>query len=293
MCIAIVKKAGKVLNKEVLKRCFDANPDGAGFAYINTDFVEVKRLTVYKTLDFEKFWVKYEKAQRLFPESNFLIHFRIKTHGVVDVTNCHPFFINEDECFIHNGIITGLPTSKDESDTMMFNKHILQKLDKGWHKNDGMKKLIEDYIGYSKIAFLNVDNEFEIFNETKGDWIDDIWYSNSSYKERVYVVKNNNKIPYSFVNRPNNTVFRIAGFDVKECDFCRDTLQLREMSFYNNGAETQIICRGCEEFALNNKMISSVNKIKLGDFLTQVNKSEKSFLEYNENLSDYHSDNYM
>ena len=33
MCIAIVKPAGTVISEDVLKQCFENNPDGAGFAY--------------------------------------------------------------------------------------------------------------------------------------------------------------------------------------------------------------------------------------------------------------------
>jgi len=33
MCIAIMKSANKKINKATLKRCYDANPDGAGFMY--------------------------------------------------------------------------------------------------------------------------------------------------------------------------------------------------------------------------------------------------------------------
>ena len=33
MCIAIMKSANKKISKSTLRRCYDANPDGAGFMY--------------------------------------------------------------------------------------------------------------------------------------------------------------------------------------------------------------------------------------------------------------------
>ena len=89
MCIAIYKPSDKELTKETLETCFNANPDGAGFAYINTDYVGHKKIKIKKTLDFEDFYQKYERALSLAPESPFLIHFRIKTHGDRDWETLH------------------------------------------------------------------------------------------------------------------------------------------------------------------------------------------------------------
>jgi hypothetical protein len=292
MCIAILKKCGKTISKETLKRCFDANSDGAGFAYVNTDFKNVKRLSIYKTLDFEKFWNKYERAERLFPESNFLIHFRIKTHGMVNIKNCHPFFINKDECFIHNGIIPGLTHSVDKSDTMMYNEEVLQHLEVGWHKNPGIKKLIESFIVGSKLVYLNVDNEFEIFNESKGTWVDDIWYSNNSYKEPVVY---NTKFVAAKPSVVKKSVFgygpveKISGVSFDECLSCRTPNRLSLMSFYarpNRGIT--IYCKDCEEWLVDNNMLTKSDKVKLGDYLHEANLSKKSFNDFSHEC-EFHS----
>jgi hypothetical protein len=36
MCIAIMKSENKKISKSTLQRCYDANPDGAGFMYAET-----------------------------------------------------------------------------------------------------------------------------------------------------------------------------------------------------------------------------------------------------------------
>ena len=132
MCIALVKKAGAVIENSVLVNCFENNSDGCGMAWIDTD----RTIQVYKTLDYNEFIAEYNKViSTTCNESDMLIHFRIKTHGKVDVANCHPFVINDDAVFIHNGTISGLPTDPDKSDTWMFNETILQHLPVGWETN--------------------------------------------------------------------------------------------------------------------------------------------------------------
>jgi predicted glutamine amidotransferase len=198
MCIAIYKPAGKVLSRELLKNCFDNNSDGCGFSYVQTDNEGNSHLKAKKTMYFEVFYRQYLRATRLEPTSPFLIHFRIGTHGVLSRYNCHPFIIDKKHHFIHNGIIHKMPAcaKKKKSDTQIFNDVILKKLGEGWFYNEAILALIEDYIGAgSKLIFLNVDKDVVICNMKAGVWEDDVWFSNSSYKERK-VYNNYSKSSY-------------------------------------------------------------------------------------------------
>jgi len=178
MCIAIMKSANKKINKATLKRCYDANPDGAGFM-----FAENKKLNVQKGyFTFKEFYKEYKPHEN----KQVLLHFRIKTHGPIDKTNCHPFLVNSGLGFIHNGIISGYGDSK-ESDTIAFNKAILKKIVAKHGNNslfdDPMVELIENVIGYSKLVFLDRHGNYKIMNEEKGSWNDGVWYSNNSWKK--------------------------------------------------------------------------------------------------------------
>ena len=178
MCIAIMKSENKKINKATLKRCYDANPDGAGFMY-----AENKELTVQKGyFTFKEFYKEYKPHEN----KQVLLHFRIKTHGKIDKKNCHPFLVNNGLGFIHNGIITGYGDDK-ESDTIAFNKAILKKIVAKHGNNslfdDPMVELIENVIGYSKLVFLDRHGNYKIMNEDKGSWSDGVWYSNSSWKK--------------------------------------------------------------------------------------------------------------
>jgi len=178
MCIAIYKPENQVISKASLERCFEANPDGAGFM-----FAEDNKLHIHKGyFKFKSFYKAYKKHET----KQALVHFRIKTHGKTDKTNCHPFLVNDGLGFIHNGIISGYGDDK-LSDTIQFNNAILKKIVKKHGSmglfDDPMQELIENVIGYSKLVFLDKKGNFNIMNEDKGHWHNKVWYSNSSYKK--------------------------------------------------------------------------------------------------------------
>ena len=257
MCIAIYKPADKVLSKELLSNCFDNNSDGAGFAYINTDLYGKKRLKVYKSLSFENFYKKYERATRIATDSPFLIHFRIKTHGPVDIPNCHPFYINKNEVFIHNGIISGVGYDKDVSDTRLFNDLILKQLPKGWKDQKVYQLLVESFIGFSKLVVLNVDKSFKILNESKGEWFEGCWMSNNSYKAKKsynfnYSTTNATTTNYpvvvkgdDYLDGKKNKKYQVNPQTFVVCDFCDSPGIVRNMKFYTGSGEYISVCKRC------------------------------------------------
>jgi hypothetical protein len=138
---------------------------------------------------FDAFYEAYKPVE----DCQAIVHFRIKTHGPIDLTNCHPFNINETFGFAHNGIISGFGDAK-VSDTIVFNEEVLQPLVKKYGTDvmfePAIKLLIEAKIGYSKLIFLDNEGSWDIFNEHKGVWDHGIWYSNTSYKPTpISVVK--------------------------------------------------------------------------------------------------------
>lgn len=180
MCIAIYKPEGKVIPYETLKRCFTANPDGAGYMFHKNGKLHVFK--GYFTMD--EFWKAYKRDQK----KECVIHFRIKTHGLINEENCHPYRVNDDLAFVHNGVISGY-SDVHKSDTWLFNEDIVQPFVRRWGNleifEDPIKKLIENRIGYSKLIFMDNLGNTKIFNEDKGNWDDGVWYSNTSYKPYI------------------------------------------------------------------------------------------------------------
>lgn len=185
MCIAILKTKDKTLTKETMKICAKNNPDGCGFSYVDNKGT----LVIEKYMDFEEFWESFRHKQY---QKTMLIHFRIATHGSVVVDNCHPFKLNNKMALIHNGIISGYGSKKDNvSDTRDFISKVIGNISWKMWKNPSFIKLVGDAIGSSKLAILDNKENYYIVNEDLGEWVDGVWYSNNSYKEYkvVYATK--------------------------------------------------------------------------------------------------------
>lgn len=192
MCIAIYKPEAIELLPETLKNCWNANPDGAGFM-----FSKNKKLVVIKGLmNFETFLETYEEHK----SKECILHFRIRTHGASDAYNTHPFLIDENLGMVHNGIMSNICTKSDQtkSDTWHFTETHLAQFRKDnplFFLNPHYKDIIESFIGYSKLIFMDNLGNVEIFNESKGFWNSKCWFSNSSwetpkYQTQVYQPRN-------------------------------------------------------------------------------------------------------
>jgi predicted glutamine amidotransferase len=189
MCIAIIKEKGKKMPfKKTLRRCWDRNPDGAGFMHIREDKVTInKGFMTYKSL-----W-KALQAHKFTEDDVVIIHLRKATAGGISPANCHPFPITGSEArlrqvkihcnmaMVHNGVLG--PGEGNLSDTMIFVRDVLaspsihRKL-----KDPAINELIEAYIHGSRVAILEGNGTIHLY----GDWLRDkktgLLYSNGHYK---------------------------------------------------------------------------------------------------------------
>ena len=190
MCLLILAKGGSTPSKKSLRIAAKANPDGFGFAIIGTD----NRIHRFRSMDIEETITAFFEARKRFPKGHAIFHLRITTHGATNIDNCHPFVINDDVVMGHNGMLP-IKEENGRSDTRIFAED--------WLPEIGVKPLLDDpegvqelekFIGYSKLAFLNVGDElnkpFYIINEKLGHWKNGVWYSNYSYEEPLYLPSN-------------------------------------------------------------------------------------------------------
>lgn len=189
MCIAILncKKAGR-LPKSQIKNSWDNNDMGAGLLW-NKD----NKLNVFKTYDYDEYIDKYNEIRDDNTIGNIVLHFRIATSGYNGEQNLHPFLVNDDLGFVHNGVIGGLG-NKSFSDTYEFND-MLKKFKHNFLNCEMSKFFISDYIGHSKLIFLDSKDKYTIIKEELGKWENGNWYSNDSYKEyNDFVYYGNKKV---------------------------------------------------------------------------------------------------
>lgn len=181
MCIAILQPADKQVDEDTLRRCWTKNPHGGGFMYSNGE-----RMIVVKELRGADHFMRHlaRHAPRISAsKSPVLYHFRWATHGAKDIKNCHPFLITSKLGFAHNGVFSWIKDNEVTSDTYEFNQDILKALPAGFIHNPAIMELLDDYVGWNRLVFLDVQGKYAIVNETSGEWYEGCWYSNGGFKE--------------------------------------------------------------------------------------------------------------
>lgn len=186
MCITIWKPKDITLFEETLKNCWDSNPDGAGFMYAEDGKVHiVKGLMTYEA---------FMQAYTPHALQDVVLHFRISTHGKVDEANTHPFQVTESLGLTHNGIISNVKCdlNKDMSDTWHFVEKFAKPMANFW-QDPAYQALVEQYVGFSKLIWMDGEGNIAIYNEQMGNWNSDCWFSNYSYQTKSYTTTKKNQ----------------------------------------------------------------------------------------------------
>lgn len=199
MCIAIVKPAGQWAPKADLRKSFDSNPHGAGYAFFKDGAVVIKK----GFFKFEEFFDSYIKD--VSASMPALLHFRIATLGSKNEANCHPYYVPGEDVvegdvstatsygvLMHNGPCLnrkhcGGDKEGDRSDSRQFAEDYIGKLmQMGMTKemlcSAPMRNMIEEFIGYEKVVLMFNDGSVQIYNEGQGHWEHGCWWSNHSHK---------------------------------------------------------------------------------------------------------------
>lgn len=194
MCIIAYRPENKVISEKTLKTMFTNNPDGAGFMYASGGKIHIQKGFFTE----ESFLAAYAEIPADVP---CVIHCRIATHGSVRAGTCHPFpvtqnadLLNAPELVLskgfavaHNGIISGMDTSNDFSDSQAYARDILAPLAKARSLHSkAFKTLINKTIDHSRLCILSTNGKVSLFGS---GWNvnDGIFYSNTSYKPATYV----------------------------------------------------------------------------------------------------------
>jgi len=183
MCTLIVNpRKAQVISLDNFNNLWDNNPDGAGFAYVRGNRVEI----VKEMSSAAELWRKYIDIRNSTPHP-IILHFRISTQGRVNEANAHPFRVHEALAFAHNGVITTAPYDKNHSDTALLVRDVLAKWPKDFINRKGYPEALK-YIagGSNKFALLNGSGQTLIINPHLFHEHEGSLYSNQGYKPAVY-----------------------------------------------------------------------------------------------------------
>lgn len=195
MCVIVYKPAGCPMpGTQTLKSCWTTNPDGAGMMLPAGGAVRIRK--GFMEWDALEDALSQEAAKTNLDALPVALHFRIATHGAVKPGCCHPFPVcgsasamRETEQvanvgFMHNGVLSGLPTTDAVSDSMSFAKRVLSPLNR--MSGDLFGKDASRIIGASAQGsrFLLMDGSGEV--RTFGRWVaeDGIMFSNDNFRRR-------------------------------------------------------------------------------------------------------------
>jgi len=177
MCILIHHPSNVSFSDELLNDFYAHNSDGFGAMY-----AEGGKLVVVKTLG------KPQEINALYKDAlkgrECIIHYRMKTHGDIDMENCHPYKVTDEIWMAHNGILSmGNPVDKTKSDTWHFIKFILRpalEANPALLFDPDYQTYLEDMIGHSnKFAFMHSSGESVVLNYDAGVEHEGAWLSNT------------------------------------------------------------------------------------------------------------------
>lgn len=199
MCIIIHKPKEKRLTDDMLRCSWDSNYQGSGLMYAKDNKLIIEK----GMMTFNDFESKYRELEN----ENLILHVRHSSAGDINENNCHPFKVNDDLAFVHNGTFNTVKyggTDKCHSDTWYFNEKFLKPLVNKYGIDiifdKTFKFLVKDYIKLNKIAFMDSRGRVSIYNSEKGEYNSGCWFSNCDYK----VVRNRNIGNYSKYNKYSN-----------------------------------------------------------------------------------------
>lgn len=173
MCLIIHKPAGRKVPSDVLSSAMLLNRDGVGIMY-----AEDGRIIIERSLSASLLTKRLPQLKA----REVIVHFRMRTHGSIDLDNTHPFEVTDGVAMVHNGILSDYGDEK-VSDTRDFNAGVLRPLlstHPDIYNDPPFGDALEDYIGpNNKILMLRSDGTVWSLNRHTGVEYNGVWLSNT------------------------------------------------------------------------------------------------------------------
>lgn len=126
MCILIQQPKGHTFSNFWLKDFYKGNADGIGVMYAENGKLVVKKALPKSQEELIEFYRAHVQGKECF------IHLRMRTHGDINLEQCHPYEIFGEESdyplyLMHNGVLkSGNAADTSKSDTWHYIKNIIR-----------------------------------------------------------------------------------------------------------------------------------------------------------------------
>ena len=159
----------------VLESTFCANPDGLGVMYYHSGELHVQRV-LPRSLDEARAFLK------ALPDGDGPVacHWRMRTHGHIDLENCHPYEVKPGVYLAHNGILhTGNDADPSKSDTWHFIRRYLAHLPVDVLHDPAFGEMLGGFIRNNRFAIMSEDGRLTVINRNQGVETHGVWFSNT------------------------------------------------------------------------------------------------------------------
>lgn len=161
---------------DLLDQVYQLNPDGLGVMYSDGRKLHVLKVLPRNAAEARRF------IESLPDDSEHMIacHWRMKTHGLIDMANCHPYRVSNDTYLAHNGILhTGNDNDVEKSDTWHFIHDYLRTLPTDALHDPGLARMLGEFIDNNRFAIMSADGRLTVVNRDQGVETHGIWFSNT------------------------------------------------------------------------------------------------------------------
>ncbi len=184
MCLLIQKPHDVEFTEEHLADFYTRNRDGIGVMYAEDGMLHTYKMiprNMQDTLDFYEAHVKGRECA---------IHYRMRTHGDIDLVNCHPYPVFGFDgaqhpmpiALMHNGVLsTGNSRDPSKSDTWHYIRdylHVLLKDDPSLAFDPVFRDVIGKHIGNNRFILMNNLGDTSVINKSQGVMFLGAWLSN-------------------------------------------------------------------------------------------------------------------
>lgn len=183
MCLLVSQPATTKFDDAFIKGVYNLNSDGLGVMYAEDSSLFIRRIVPTTEEEFVKFFRENVEGRAC------AWHARMKTHGHIDLTNCHPYqVISAEEGYplylAHNGVLhTGNNKDKSKSDTWHFIQDYLRPMllkNPEFFMTEAFSDLIGDFIGTgNKFILMDAYGNTVTINEDQGVQHKGAWLSNT------------------------------------------------------------------------------------------------------------------
>jgi len=185
MCLLITQNQNSArLSDEWLEDFYDYNSDGVGVMYAQNNQLVIEKVLPKNHQQFIAFYREHIEGKKC------AFHLRMRTHGAIDLDNCHPYeVLNREEhgadlWLMHNGVLsTGNARDLTKSDTWHYIRDYLRPMlanNPDFAFSKSFAKIVGTHIGSSN-KFVLMDNagRMATINQDSGVFWAGLWLSNT------------------------------------------------------------------------------------------------------------------